>query len=59
MIVASLSAVYPRARMETAANGFGVCRQIKRDPDADGFLSKPFEADDVRGLLARRLGPRR
>jgi len=109
VIVASLSAVYPRARMETAANGFEgllkvgtfrpdvllldlgmpgmdgfeVCRQIKRDPvirdtkvvvmtarsrdaeprameaGADGFLSKPFEADAVRGLLARLFVPRR
>ena len=109
VIVASLSAFYPRARMETAANGFEgllkvgtfrpdvllldlsmpgmdgfeVCRQIKRDPvirdtkvvvmaaqsvdaeprameaGADGFLSKPLEADAVRGLLARLFGPRR
>jgi len=108
-IVASLRAVYPRARMETAANGFEgllkvgtfrpdvllldlgmpgmdgfeVCRQIKRDPvirdtkvvvmtaqsldaeprareaGADGFLSKPFAVDAVRGLLARLFGPRR
>ena len=109
VIVASLRAFHPRARMETAANGFEgllkvgtfrpdvllldlsmpgmdgfeVCRQIKRDPvirdtkvvvmtaqsleaeprameaGADGFLSKPFEADAVRGLLARLFGPRR
>ena len=109
VIVASLSAFYPRARMETAANGFEgllkvgtfrpdvllldlsmpgmdgfeVCRQIKRDPvirdtkvvvmaaqsldaeprameaGADGFLSKPFAVDAVRGLLARLFGPRR
>jgi len=26
---------------------------------ADGFLSKPFEVDAVRGLLARLLDPRR
>jgi excisionase family DNA binding protein len=107
-IVTSLSAFYPRVRMETAANGFEgllkigtfrpdvllldlsmpgmdgfeVCRQIKRDPvirdtkvvvmaaqsldaepraleaGADGVLSKPFEADAVRGLLARLFGPR-
>jgi hypothetical protein len=25
---------------------------------ADGFLSKPFEADAVRGLLARLFGSR-
>lgn len=25
----------------------------------DGFLSKPFTADSVRGLLARLFGPRR
>jgi excisionase family DNA binding protein len=109
VIVASLSVVYPRARMETAANGFEgllkvgtfrphvllldlsmpgmdgfeVCRQIKRDPvirdtrvvvmtarpldaeprameaGADGFLSKPFAVDAVRGLLGRLFGPRR
>jgi excisionase family DNA binding protein len=109
VIVASLRAVYPRARMETAANGFEgllkvgtfrpdvllldlsmpgmdgfeVCRQIKRDPvirdtkvvvmtaqsldaeprareaGADGFLSKPFAVDAVRGLLTRLFGPRR
>ena len=108
-IVASLGAVCPRARMETAGNGFEgllkvgtfrpdvllldlgmpgmdgfeVCRPIKRDPvirdtkvvvmtarprgaeslaveaGADGFLSKPFEVDAVRGLLARLLGPPR
>ena len=109
VIVASLRAFHPRARMETAANGFEgllkvgtfrpdvllldlsmpgmdgfeVCRQIKRDPvirdtkvvvmtarsldaeprameaGADGFLSKPFEVDAVRGLLARLFGARR
>jgi len=108
VIVASLSAFYPRARMETAANGFEgllkvgtfrpdvllldlsmpgmdgfeVCRQIKRDPvirdtrvivmtarlldaepramdaGADGFLSKPFDAATVHGLLARLLARR-
>jgi DNA-binding response OmpR family regulator len=50
-------------------DGFEVCRQIKRDPvirdtkvvvmGADGFLSKPFAVDAVRGLLARLFGPRR
>jgi excisionase family DNA binding protein len=109
VIVASLRAVHPGARIETAANGFEgllkvgtlrphvllldlglpgldgleVCRQIKRDPviratkvivmtarsldaeprameaGADGFLSKPFEAAAVHGLLARLVGPRR
>jgi two-component system sensor histidine kinase ChiS len=109
VIVASLRAFHPRARMETAANGFEgllkvgtfrpdvllldlgmpgmdgfeVCRQIKRDPvirdtkvvvmtarlldaepramdaGADGFLSKPFQAAIVHGLLARLLGARR
>ena len=109
VIVTSLSAFYPRVRMETAANGFEgllkigtfrpdvllldlsvpgmdgfeVCRQIKRHPvvrdtkvvvmaaqsldaeprameaGADGFLSKPFAVDAVRGLLARLFGPRR
>jgi excisionase family DNA binding protein len=108
VIVASLRAFHPRARMETAANGFEgllkvgtfrpdvllldlsmpgmdgfeVCRQIKRDPvirdtkvivmtarlldaepramdaGADGFLSKPFEAATVHGLLARLLARR-
>ena len=105
VVVGSLRALHPRARMETAANGFEgllkvgtfrpdvllldlsmpgmdgfeVCRQIKRDPvirdtkvivmtarlldaepramdaGADGFLSKPFEAATVHGLLARLL----
>jgi excisionase family DNA binding protein len=109
VIVASLRAFHPSARMETAANGFEgllkvgtfrpdvllldlgmpgmdgfeVCRQIKRDPvirdtkvvvmtarlldaeprameaGADGFLSKPFEAATVYGLLARLLAARR
>lgn len=109
VIVASLRAFHPRARLETAANGFEgllkvgtfrpdvllfdlsipgmdgfeVCRQIKRDPlirdtkvvvmtarfldaepraleaGADGFLSKPFEAAAVYGLLARLLAARR
>ena len=109
VIVASLRAFHPRARLETAANGFEgllkvgtfrpdvllldlsmpgmdgfeVCRQIKRDPlirdtkvvvmttrfldaesramdaGADGFLSKPFEAATVYGLLARLLAARR
>ena len=109
VIVASLRASHPRARLETAANGFEgllkvgtfrpdvllldlsmpgmdgfeVCRQIKRDPlirdtkvvvmtarvldaearamdaGADGFLSKPFEAATVYGLLARLLAARR
>lgn len=109
VIVASLRAFNPRARLETAANGlegllkvgtfrpdvllldlsmpgmdgFEVCRQIKRDPlirdtkvvvmtarfldaepqaidaGADGFLSKPFEAATVYGLLARLLAARR
>jgi excisionase family DNA binding protein len=108
-VVASLRAFHPRARTETAANGFEgllkigtfrpdvllldlgmpgmdgleVCRQIKRDPviretkvvvmtaqaggtepramgaGADGVLSKPLDADAVRGLLARLFGPRR
>ena len=108
VIVASLRAFHPRARIETAANGFEgllkvgtfrpdvllldlsmpgmdgfeVCRQIKRDPvirdtkvivmtarlldaepramdaGADGFLSKPFEAATVHGLLARLLARR-
>jgi excisionase family DNA binding protein len=105
LIVASLRAFHPRARLETAANGFEgllklgtfrpdvllldlglpgmdgfeVCRQIKRDPvirdtkvvvmtarfldaepramdaGADAFLSKPFEAATVHGLLTRLL----
>jgi excisionase family DNA binding protein len=109
VIVASLRAFHPRARLETAANGFEgllkvgtfrpdvllldlgmrgmdgfeVCRQIKRDPvigatkvvvmttrfldaepramdaGADGFLSKPFDAATVHGLLARLLAARR
>ena len=109
VIVASLRAFHPRARLETAAtgfegllkvgtfrpdvllldlsmpgmDGFEVCRQIKRDPvirdtkvvvmaaqsldaeprameaGADGFLSKPFEAATVYGLLARLLAARR
>jgi len=109
VIVASLRAFHPRARLETAANGFEgllkvgtfrpdvllldlslpgmdgfeVCRHIKRDPviqdtkvvvmtarfldaepraidaGADGFLSKPFEAATVYGLLARLLAARR
>ena len=108
VIVASLRAFHPRARVETAANGFEgllkvgtcrpdvllldlgmpgmdgfeACRQIKRDPvvrdtkvvviaaqsldaeprameaGADGFLSKPFEAATVHGLLARLLARR-